>query len=54
VEKEITEERVVAAGIPKSWACIDCGVNTAPGCMNAGHVQQMLNPTVTGGICARK
>jgi hypothetical protein len=40
VEKEITEERVVAAGIPKSWACIDCGANTAPGCMNAGQVAQ--------------
>jgi hypothetical protein len=40
VEKETTEERVVAAGIPKSWACIDCGVNTAPGCMNAEQVAQ--------------
>jgi hypothetical protein len=20
--------------IPESWACIDCGINTAPGCLN--------------------
>jgi hypothetical protein len=25
---------------PETWACIDCGVNTAPGCVNQGEADQ--------------
>jgi hypothetical protein len=27
-------------GIPESWACIDCGVNTAPGCSTREQIEQ--------------
>ncbi|MDN5003904.1 hypothetical protein ACFQZO_24000 [Bradyrhizobium sp. GCM10027634] len=27
---------------PESWACIDCGVNTAPGLLNRRQLQQAL------------
>lgn len=30
------------AGIPESWNCIDCGVNTAPGCLTASQLDQAL------------
>jgi hypothetical protein len=26
--------------IPESWACIDCGINTAPGCMNRAQLER--------------
>lgn len=26
--------------LPESWACIDCGVNTAPGCLNRQQMEQ--------------
>ncbi len=26
--------------IPESWACIDCGINTAPGCLNREQTEQ--------------
>lgn len=26
--------------IPESWACIDCGINTAPGCSNRFQMEQ--------------
>ena len=26
--------------IPESWCCVDCGVNTAPGCSNRAEVEQ--------------
>ena len=33
--------KIDARGIvPESWACIDCGINTAPGCPNAAQVAQ--------------
>jgi hypothetical protein len=25
---------------PDSWWCVDCGVNTAPGCPNRGEIEQ--------------
>jgi hypothetical protein len=28
--------------IPESWACIDCGVNTAPGFLNRVELEQAL------------
>lgn len=28
--------------LPESWACIDCGVNTAPGCMNRQQAEEAL------------
>ena len=38
--------------VPESWACIDCGINTAPGMMNRGQVEQAfaidrMDPTST-------
>ena len=32
--------------IPESWACIDCGINTAPGCSNRIQVEQALHSAV--------
>ena len=28
--------------VPESWACIDCGVNTAPGHLNREQMEQAL------------
>ena len=28
--------------MPESWACIDCGINTAPGLMNREQLDQAL------------
>ena len=28
--------------MPESWACIDCGINTAPGCMNRKQLEQAM------------
>jgi hypothetical protein len=28
--------------IPESWACIDCGINTAPGLLNRTQLEQAL------------
>ena len=28
--------------LPESWACIDCGVNTAPGCFNREQMEQAM------------
>jgi len=25
--------------VPESWHCIDCGVNTAPGCLNRAELE---------------
>jgi hypothetical protein len=25
--------------MPESWACIDCGINTAPGCLNREQLE---------------
>ena len=36
----MTEDEIRQAGIPESWDCIDCGVNTAPGCTNAAQTAQ--------------
>jgi hypothetical protein len=35
-----TLEEIRRQGIPESWDCIDCGVNTAPGCSNAAQILQ--------------
>jgi hypothetical protein len=33
-------ERVDLRGcVPESWACIDCGVNTAPGCFDRARLE---------------
>jgi hypothetical protein len=28
--------------VPENWACVDCGVNTAPGFLNRADVEQAL------------
>jgi hypothetical protein len=30
------------AGHPESWKCIDCRIDTAPGCQNAAQIEQSL------------
>ncbi len=30
--------------MPESWACIDCGFNTAPGCLNREQMEQAMTP----------
>ena len=30
--------------VPESWACVDCGVNTAPGCTNRVQLEQAFAP----------
>jgi hypothetical protein len=32
--------------VPESWACIDCGINTAPGCSNRIQLEQALRSLV--------
>lgn len=39
--------------IPDSWACIDCGVNTAPGCSNRAQLEaafSVISNTTDDGI----
>lgn len=36
---DVTLEDLVVRGVPYSWECVECGMNTAPGCTNA---RQML------------
>jgi len=33
-------------GIPESWNCVDCGVNTAPGCLTASQLDRALAASV--------
>jgi hypothetical protein len=28
--------------VPESWACIDCGINTAPGCLNRAQMERAV------------
>ena len=28
--------------MPESWCCIDCGINTAPGCLNREQLEQAM------------
>jgi len=28
---------------PESWLCVDCGINTAPGCLTRAELEQALN-----------
>jgi hypothetical protein len=44
--------------IPESWACVDCGINTAPGCLNRARMEQALaadwnNKGITNTFCGR-
>jgi hypothetical protein len=42
-------QRIDARGVvPESWACIDCGINTAPGCMNRAQLEQAFANNWTG------
>lgn len=34
--------------LPESWACIDCGVNTAPGALNRAQLEQAFANDWTG------
>jgi hypothetical protein len=39
--KSKTETTKIERGvIPESWACIDCGINTAPGCLTREQTEQ--------------
>jgi hypothetical protein len=35
--------------VPESWACIDCGINTAPGMMNRAQIDQGMDALVLTG-----
>ena len=35
-----TSEDLKRSGMPESWACIDCGINTAPGLFNEEEMRQ--------------
>lgn len=35
-----TVDEIRNAGMPDSWNCVDCGMNTAPGCPNASQIQE--------------
>src|ERR1700730_16112473 len=36
-------KKIDARGVtPESWACVDCGVNTAPGMMNRIQIEQFF------------
>ena len=35
---DVVREDVPA--IPESWDCVDCGVNTAPGCLNKAELEK--------------
>jgi hypothetical protein len=49
----LSELDVIASGISKTWACIDCGVNTAPGCPNAAQVAMAFKTAVLNPSAAR-
>jgi hypothetical protein len=42
-------KKIDARGIPKSWACIDCGVNTAPGLSNRVELERGFAANVLTG-----
>jgi len=35
-------KRIPKGRLPESWACIDCGINTAPGFLNRAEMEQAL------------
>lgn len=38
-----TVEEIVAQGVPPSWECVDCGMNTGPGLQTAKQVTDAFN-----------
>jgi hypothetical protein len=36
--------------LPESWNCVDCGVNTAPGCLNRAEMEKALG----GGVIRKQ
>jgi hypothetical protein len=41
---ELLDERVIlSSGVTESWACVDCGVDTAPGCSAEAEVMKALH-----------
>jgi hypothetical protein len=45
-------EKIDARGkLPESWACIDCGVNTAPGALNRAELEQAFANNWSGEGC---
>jgi hypothetical protein len=37
--------------IPESWCCVDCGVNTAPGCSTRVEMEKQMNaPDYSGSV----
>jgi hypothetical protein len=42
--KNVRLDRIDCRGhIPESWACVDCGVNTAPGCSNRVQLEKAFS-----------
>jgi flavoprotein len=39
--------------VPESWCCIDCGVNTAPGCPTRAEVEQAFDDPKGAASCAQ-
>jgi hypothetical protein len=43
--------------VPESWRCVDCGINTAPGCLNRREMEEALQiaalNTADGGVKQR-
>jgi hypothetical protein len=37
---------------PESWCCIDCGVNTAPGCLNRAQAERAFAQLKAAGALA--
>jgi hypothetical protein len=37
--KMLREHGAQSSGVTESWLCIDCGVNTAPGCSTRAEVE---------------
>jgi hypothetical protein len=42
LEEGISPEKVRSAGMPESWDCVDCGVNTSPGNPNAAEAAEIF------------
>jgi len=38
--------------VPESWCCVDCGVNTAPGCMNRADMEHSFRQLKAAGALA--
>lgn len=51
---KLKKRRDMRGTVPESWACIDCGVNTAPAMLNRAQLEQAFANDWTGKASVRQ